>query len=185
MRGRTRLGGNKSLKIVVLGPDCGGKSTLAKLLSEHYDIEVQPNRRIEDDLEAAISVMEITKKKVADPDVEFILDQWHYPVDIVYNKTLRDTSSIMETVGKIIFPYLHRNDVLFLHVDAEDEELERRFNIRGDELWDIEQIKQVAQAYRIFLATSLLKTKRIDTTDKTPEEVLTEAITLIDEFYGR
>jgi hypothetical protein len=170
-------------RIVLVGPDCSGKSTLAKNLSSYYGIPVKANRRIPDDLEAVASVIDMVRHLRDNPDAELILDQWQYPVDIVYNRHLRNTTSPMEHIEPVIVPYLNEAGVLFLHVDARSEVLRERYKVRGDELWNAEQIVHVASAYRTYFERPKVHYRRIDTSYGTPESVLKSAVVTIETFY--
>jgi AAA domain len=178
-------GGLAKPKIILIGPDCSGKSNLATRLGHHYGCRIIGNRRIKDDLEAAYSVLEFTRRHVASPSSSFVLDQWQYPVDIIYNKELRGGPSVMEAVEKIILAYLKKHNVILLHVDASDSTLRDRFAVRGDELWDIEQILKVAAAYREYMPKSPLIGYRIDTSNLSKFEAAQQAISLIDAHYRR
>lgn len=178
-------GGLAKPKIILMGPDCSGKSNLAHRLALHYQCLIVGNRRIKDDLEAAHTVLDFTMKVICNPDVSFVLDQWQYPVDIIYNKELRGADSIMVAVEKIILPYLKKHNVVLLHVDASDSTLRDRFAVRGDELWDIEQILKVAAAYREYMPKSPLIGYRIDTSNLSKDQAAQQAISLIDAHYRR
>ena len=177
------MGVGYAKRIVLVGPDCSGKSTLAKNLSSYYGIPVKANRRIPDDLEAVSSVIDVVRHLRDNPGAEFILDQWQYPVDIVYNRYLRNTASPMEHIEPIIVPYLKEAGVLFLHVDAHSEVLRERYKVRGDELWNAEQIVRVASAYRTYFERPIVHYRRIDTSYGTPESVLKSAVVTIETFY--
>lgn len=179
------MGGKFAKRIVLIGPDCSGKTALAEKLSKHYGIEVRGNRHIKDDLQAVKSVIDFTFYSVDNSiDEGFIQDQWQYPVDIVYNRVLREQSSIMEQVEPIILPVLLCRRVLFIHVDAWDDVLRQRYSIRGDELWDIDQILRVAQAYRDYFRYTPLHYRYLDTSEVTQHEAFLGAVQLIDDFYG-
>src|SRR5690606_17072787 len=138
-----------------------------------------------DDLDAVAAVLDFVRKVVRDSDEEFILDQWQYPVDIIYNRTLRHMPSPMETIESLILPELIVGRVLFLFIDASDEELTRRFNQRRDQLWTIDQSNEVAHAYRYYdRGAGRLPRDRVDTTGATAHEVFLAAREIIKTWKG-
>lgn len=174
-------------KVILVGPDCSGKSTIAKFLAEKYGILPVGNRRINNDLDAAIHVLTFVANEVVRNDAPFVLDQFMYPVDIVYNATLRQSHSAMEDIQNLILPKLVEHNVLFLHVDAGDEAIEARYNERGDELWDLQQILKVSSAYRRYFDYMRNHTpihyRRIDTSKCSVEAMCSGAYQLVEDFY--
>lgn len=168
-------------KLLLLGPDCGGKSTLAQMLGEHFGLKVYPNRRIKSALHALRAVLDFAIEII--PNEPFILDQWQYPVDIVYNQTLAQKTSPMSRIEDLMAEHFEKHKVLTLHVTASPETIAKRFAERGDELWDLEQILRVREAYPRYLTQSGLAYETIDTSDLTPEQVLINALGIIENFY--
>lgn len=169
------------VRVLLLGPDCGGKSTLARMLGEYYQIPVYGNRRIKDDLQALQSVLQFALEVM--PFRPFVLDQWQYPVDIVYNKVLGNQSSPMERIADLMAAQFKKHKVLTLFVTASPETIAKRFEERGDELWNLEQILAIRKAYPQYLEQSGLFYEVIDTTDTTPEQTLFNALGIIETFY--
>lgn len=178
---RTSGGGKRAKRIVLIGPDCSGKTTLASRISAHYDIVYLSNRRISNPLYAAAHVISFVKSSIVESGNGFVLDQWQYPVDIIYSSALRGERSVMLDVQPIILPYL--TDVLFLHLDASGAVLRERYEQRGDELWSIEQILVVAEEYRQQLPFLPIQYRTIDTSDRTGDEVFLEALNHIETFF--
>lgn len=186
-------------KIVFIGPDCSGKSTLAQLYSEYADIPVLANRRMES-TEELIQHLNSFTKELVQADASFICDQFQFPVDHIYSRALGLESTLRQAHMKsevhlrnhqfssvtTLVDAFRVFDVLLVYVTASPEELEKRYNERGDELWDINQIKTVAKEYEKYFEENPHSQSmvRIDTTDKTPEEVLKAAVLAIDDFYS-
>jgi len=169
-------------KVILIGPDCGGKSTLAKHLREYYNVGGAGNRRVEGDLQAVREVLRFALDEI--PNSRFILDQWQYPVDIVYRHAIEDDESPVSVLDKMLVPYLKEQKVLFIHVTASPQELLRRFSIRGDELWTGPQIVAVAEDYHTYLKCyAMFDYVTIDTTGRHPKEVLKEAVYQISKYY--
>lgn len=176
------MGVERAKQIVLLGPDCSGKSTLAELLSRHYSLPVIPNRKIKDSLELSESISARLNELLAGKDM--ILDQWQYPVDLVYEQVLSKSISPLSHFRENLEHKLAETDIIFVHVDATEVELRRRYALRGDELWDIEQIVQVAEAYREFMLDFPLPSITINTTDVLPEKVLELTVALLNKHIG-
>lgn len=173
----------KQVKLLLVGPDCSGKSLLSSRLGLHYSLEIFRNRRIDKPLPALQSVVDFAMDWFADEE-GFILDQWQFPVDIIYNHTLRDQSSVFEALAPYLKEEMDDNKVLIIHLTADDRTLRSRFDRRGDELWDIKQILEVAKAYKPWLQKLNLTHTTIDTSELTPEEVFQTALARIEKFYG-
>ncbi|MNP23786.1 hypothetical protein D3C76_1165070 [compost metagenome] len=172
----------KPIKLILVGPDCSGKSTLAEMLGLHYQIKVMGHRKIKDKMRALQSIVDGVFKYVRS-DREFIMDQWQYPVDIVYENVLGSGSSPMASMSEHLIEEFNAYDVLVLHITASNRALSYRYSQRGDELWDIEQILKVAKAYKPTLQELGVKHSTIDTSTMTPDQVLSRAVDIIDKFY--
>lgn len=173
---------NKHIKIVLIGPDCGGKTTVAEYLRTHYALPGKGNRRIPGDLQMVKSVVDFALEVI--PNRGFIQDQWQYPVDIVYTEALGSERSPVKTVEQFILPELQRHNVLFLHVTARPGVLKERFDVRGDELWTFPQILQVAQHYHTYLKKyGKFHWRTLDNSDLDKETSCIRATQIIDRFY--
>jgi ribose 1,5-bisphosphokinase PhnN len=174
----------KQVKLLLIGPDCSGKSTLAKQLAAHFKLPIFANRKAKEEIAALGKVVDFVIDWFSDYEAGFILDQWQFPVDIVYNRVLRGQGSIFEGVAKYLKEDMDRYKVLVIHLTANDTALEERFNKRGDELWDLKQIQAVAAAYKPILQELNLTHTTIDTSLLTPSEVFSIAVARISTFYG-
>lgn len=172
----------EQIKVILVGPDCGGKSTLAEMLRKYYDIPKRSNRRPGSDLATVYEMVDFALHHI--PFKPFILDQWQFPVDIVYRGTLNNERSPITCLTEYLLPHLEQHKVLFLHITASDDVLRQRFDVRGDALWNIDQILRVSGAYDAYLPHSGITYETIDTTALGPKAVLAEAVKVIEKFYG-
>lgn len=167
--------GVKAKQIVLLGPDCSGKTTLSQKIASHYGLEAIPNRKIRESghlhHQMALRIRELHF------GAPMLLDQWQFPVDIVYESALgAGKSPLMHNYDRIV-EALSYTDILFVYLDASDEAIKERFEERGgDELWSLEQIYKVSAAYRAFMFPFSydLPVLKIDTTGKDQNTVWLE-----------
>lgn len=179
-------------KIVFIGPDCSGKSTLAELYAAQEGIRLFANRKI-DHLDALRRHLHrFTADYVQPKDVSFVADQFQFPVDYVYCKALGQTSLLeilAESAERLAVENLRDGfrvfDVILVYVSCSNDELVRRYEIRGDELWNISQILKVSDEYRTYYKANphAQNIINIDTTDKTPQACLTELTDKINTYY--
>lgn len=173
----------KPIRVILIGADCTGKTVLANLLREHYEVSGKGNRRLPGDLEAVREVINYALDVM--PNTEFILDQWQYPVDIVYQHALEGRRSPMLDIEDLLTSHLIKHGVLYIYLTADSETVSHRYYLRGDELWNLEQILRVRGYYEKFMRNFPVPYRRIDTSDKTPLEVFKDAKMYIDKFFGR
>lgn len=172
------------LKLIFVGPDCGGKSTLAEQVGVHFGLPVNAHRRIDDE-EMRVTVAEDALTAVKSQYSHWIRDQYYYPVDILYSAAMRSEQSILSPMEMALANAYRLAGVIFVFVTASPEELGRRFYERGDELWDLAQIQRVARLYEDWYswARHTHHLVRIDTTQMSRDEMVKEAIAGIGKKY--
>lgn len=178
----------KRPKILLVGPDCSGKSTLANQLSGHYGIPHHANRRIKDELLAVKAVVDFVEAEVRKEEGGgFILDQWQYPVDTIYQHAIYRqnlTRNIFFNMKEMLNHELDSNNVVVILVTANEATITERFRKRGDELWDLDQILEVQSMYPALLLSMGISFDTIDTSYLMPHQVLLTAKKIIDKRWG-
>lgn len=173
---------NKHIRVILIGPDCGGKTNIAEGLRRTYGVPGVGRRKIGLPLVAIHSVIGTLMNEIANGG--FVMDQWQYPVDIVYEYCMHQSLSPIVAIEEYLVPELNHLNVLFLHVTASDEAIASRFAKRGDELWNLQQILNVSKAYKHYLERAEFFHRTIDTTFLSPEKSIEIAAALVDDFYA-
>lgn len=178
-------------KVIFMGPDCSGKSTLAAQIGQRIGLEVKSHRRIKDPLIATIAVCEepiAAMSKIGKP-AEVIYDQWMYPVDIIYQMALGNAPSPFEALHDELAKRYKEAGYIFVYVTADEDNIRQRFAERGDELWDVEQILKVRLAYEAYYETainsSLHHIIRVDTSGKDVAECVDEVLIGLGEQFTK
>lgn len=175
----------KVMFVVLEGPDCSGKTTLAANLSEILDIPVEKNLRMTDHNAMVQSFADDLVFKHPRKTGEGILkDRWQYPSDIIYEEIHgRAPSKLLDWEPTLINQFVE-GKVLFLYVKASQTELVRRLNFRGDDEINTTQVRSVAAIYDSFFKTRKdLPQATLDTTGLTEQEVTYAALDLIMKHY--
>lgn len=136
----------KEPKVIFIGPDCGGKSSLAELLGKRWNLEVKAHRKINSN-DMLITVMKDALTQLQQREATFVRDQYYYPVDIIYQQTLGQHPSHLTLISEVVANAYKEAGVIFVYVTASLEVLADRYFARGDELWSLKQIQRVAKAY--------------------------------------
>lgn len=176
-------------RVIFIGPDCSGKSTIAARVGEQLGIEVKAHRRIKDPLVATIGVCIepiAAMSKIGAP-AECVYDQWMFPVDIIYQMSLGNEPSPFASLHDELAARYKEAGYIFVYVTADDDTLRSRYAERGDELWDIEQILRVSAAYEAYYETNLNMGAhhmiKLDTTNKPVEECVSEVMIALEEKF--
>ncbi|MNH29454.1 hypothetical protein D3C79_896850 [compost metagenome] len=162
---------------------------MSELYAKRQGLEVVAHRKIDDE-EMRITVAEDALRALKQEYVQWIRDQYYYPVDIIYTAALKEEFSVLSPLENALAHAYKLAGVIFVYVTASPNELGRRYYERGDELWDLEQISKVAVAYERWYhwAQHNHHLVRIDTTDKDLESCYHEVssqVAIIVENLGR
>jgi thymidylate kinase len=174
----------KPLKVLFIGPDCSGKSSIAQRVGIHYGIHVEGHRKLEGAGLFAIEQTIHIVRNMGPTGRSFIWDQFYYPVDVIYERVLGESPSPLGGVGHLIAKEFDKNNVIVFFVNASEQALRQRFEERGDELWSIEQILKVREGYMRILPTLGFRYHEIDTTHSTTTDASFAVIEIINNRMG-
>jgi hypothetical protein len=130
--------------IVLEGPDCAGKSTMAKALQERIpgSIILKQGPPRGDILETYLKPIEQHGEKRD----TLILDRWHVG-ELIYGPLLRGKSLLTVQQAAYIDMVLQTYGAYFFHVTAPLNVLEDRYDIRADALIKREWLQQIQLGY--------------------------------------
>lgn len=176
---------SKQMFVILEGPDCSGKSTLALDLAEYFKVPLEKNLRIKDPGEVIKTIANnLVFQHPRKTGVGVLKDRWQYPSDIIYEQLHGRADSRLIAWEPTLLRELNASNVLFLYVTASPKALTSRYDKRGDEHVDGEQIVKAAALYDKFFANSKsLPYKTIDTTSKTPQQAFQAAVRAILDYY--
>lgn len=132
------------MKIVFIGPDGAGKSTIAKGWSEKFGVPVIENDyREPDKLAKTYELLELEN---------IIFDRLFYPDHLVYS-TIKGVELSEEELKAWddLRLLLSNKNIVYIYVTATDELLYKRLNSRGDEYIEFEDIPKIKEAYEEIL----------------------------------
>jgi deoxyadenosine/deoxycytidine kinase len=177
--------------VVVVGPDCSGKTGLIEALAAHTGATVVKGLRITERCE----IMPHLRRQLAEYDPKVtgkgvIMDRWQFPDDIIYEYHYgRRTSVVMDNL-RSFNKELRKVDVLFLYVTADVDVLAERLRIRGDDEVAVEQLADIHRRYEEFFNNTYVNMNmrlpkgEIDSTHLTKDEVFALAIQHIKRHYS-
>ena len=138
------------MRVIISGPDLAGKTSIAKGLSEQWDIPLlhfgrQPDR--------AAMVQHVTRF-FADPTVvtgnkNFILDRYYFVEDLIYEQVVWNKESELEPNIAHYFEMAFQHKILLCHITAEIEVLAARYNQRADEPLTLQTVLMIKNLFDI------------------------------------
>jgi hypothetical protein len=156
--------------IILEGPDCSGKSTLAGRL-------VAALRRAEPDADVRYlhsgPPTEHPLDEYTDPlrsyrpgtGVHYVCDRWHVG-EHVYPRVTGRRTDMTDGVRAWLELFLRSRGALLVHCDASDERLMSCGVARGDDVDDLVQLPHATRLFREYVAgTTLLPTLTVDVAD--------------------
>ena len=128
------------MKIVFIGPDGAGKSTIAKEWSEKFDMPIIENDYREvDKLSKTLEYLDLDN---------IIFDRLFYPDHLIYSKIKGNELSEEELEAwddlRLLLPF---KDIVYVYVTAPDKLLYERLSKRGDDYIDFEDIPKIKEEY--------------------------------------
>lgn len=132
------------MKIVFIGPDGAGKSTIAKEWSEKFNMPIIKNDyREPDKLSRTIEYLNMDN---------IIFDRLFYPDHLIYSK-IKGNELSKEELGAWddLRLLLSSRNIVYVYVTASDELLYERLTSRGDEYIEFEDIPKIKEEYEKIL----------------------------------
>ena len=180
----------KSLKpsmLVLEGPECTGKTTMAQLLCEELSCTVTKRVATEDTLELLSTVIgDINSQRLRTSGFmqakPIVFDRWQLVSDMVYMDCLFGIDSKLDGIYQSLADNCTPNGILIVYLDIDPDVMLSRFEARGDKLRSAEEALKVHQGYRRFFKYGkgqILPYIRIDVTDLTREELFTYLLDLV------
>jgi thymidylate kinase len=110
-----------------------------------------------------------------------IFDRWTLISDIVYEKYCYNRESVCAGLLDDLRRVCVMNHIYLIYFRISEEEMVKRFKLRGDKLRTIEEAKITRNAYEEFIKNCSIPNITIDVTDKTSNEVYEQLKQFIKE----
>ncbi|UOX38223.1 deoxynucleoside kinase [Bacillus phage BUCT083] len=162
--------------IILEGPDCCFKSTVAAKLSKELKYPIIKGSSFELATSGNEKLFEHFNK-LADED-NVIIDRFVYS-NLVYAKEFKDYSILTEQQLRIIEDKIKlKAKVVYLHADP--SVIKERLSIRGDEYIEGKDIDSILELYREVMSSAGLHTYSWDTGQWGSDEIVEDLIQLFE-----
>lgn len=180
----------KAKCIILEGPECVGKTTHALLLQDKYNAIL--NKRVStpdpflllNNVTNDISDMLIRRTSGGIGERLIIYDRWQFISDIIYNRVY-NSKSIFEPIYYSFLDAMRHAGMYVIYLRINEKDLIKRFNVRGDNLVDLDTAIKVRDAYDEFFESTEGKSicyKVIDVSGRQIDTVSKELIQIINNI---
>ena len=134
----------KNNKVILIGCDGVGKTTLAELISKEFDYKyIKASAKDSDNkIEYANKVLDsITDNKV-------LFDRFYFPDDLIYSKLIAGTENDLVFDDWIpVIKRLNQMGFVIVYLTQDFELIKKRFIERGDEFITVDQLELINSMY--------------------------------------
>ena len=162
------------MNIVLEGADGVGKSTIAEVLAKDLGYKLRGRIvRVGPD-----KVMEAHSRDIRRQG-DWVLDRCYWLSDFIYEPIYNGTPSVFNS--SMIYEMKDINTVI-VHVTCSEKVLRNRFDMRGDEIYNKEQILLAHNRYKDFFSKYNVPFIEVDTTTGSVKEHVQEIINKLGEM---
>ncbi len=193
----------KPMMVVLEGPECTGKSTVAARLADEFSCSLSKRVRTPDRFAMLNTIMQdiaVQQERTSGGSGEslIVFDRWQLVSDIIYEKYCYNQRSILEPLYPILGDACRAANILIIYMDIDEADMLTRFRTRGDRLRNVPEARKVWHAYSKFFDTSTvngmcctgdnlgryLPFKYLNTTGMSMDEVYMSVIGIINANGG-
>jgi len=172
--------------LVLEGPECTGKTTLANRLMETFNAPMHKMVAIAARFNCMQSVCnDIAQQQLRNLGVGanlVIYDRWQLVSDQIYHPLYNKQPSMFTEMEEVFSNVCIEAGILMVYVDVTLEEMYSRFQGRGDALVDYHTAGVLHTKYQDFFAGTKLPYIHVMTDSKSTEEVMEEIILKAQTF---
>ena len=178
----------RSKCIVLVGPECAGKSTQISKLYDEYGAKIVKHIRIPGDFQKMASVINDIQQQqirtsVVGSERLVIFDRWQLVDDVIYEKYCYDKTSVFESLLELFGVECKEANIQIVYMHLDELIMTERMALRGDKLRTLEEAITTNKAYETFYADykDVLPIKRLDVTRLTEDDVFDLITAIIEE----
>lgn len=158
------------MNIIIEGPDCSGKTTLANYLKEHYFLDYRhSSSKTENDFKYHFDLLNSSN---------LVLDRFHLGEFIFPALVDRKAKMSFEDLKQLTNLIEYSNDCILVILYASDVNLlKRRLTLRGDDEFTVNNIESINYMFKMFAVSMFQHHKRIigiDVCKQHPSKVVDE-----------
>jgi thymidylate kinase len=168
---------NRPMLIILEGPECTGKSTVARKLAEDFGARVQKGVRIADRFLLMSSTIRDLENQVLRTsgligEAMTVFDRWPAISDCIYERYIVGGNPITYEMLPFFRDLFVNNNVQLVFLNVNKDTMIQRFQSRGDNIVDLNEAVTAYDAYQQFFSdcAAMLPCFIIDASDLSEDE---------------